>query len=120
MGIDDETSSIELGSSISENLRMINILNIFSQIADVNPTNYKIDYIDLSDFMNIKVYIGDVEGRLGNDENIPDKMNKLMHIVENTEIDIKKGYVDVGFDGSPVYYKEEVKNEEGNIEDEGV
>lgn len=120
LGIDDEINNIELGQAISENLRMINILDTFSQIAQVNPSTYKIDYIDLSDFMNIKVYIGDVEGRLGNDENIPDKMNKLMHIVENPEIGIEKGYVDVGFDGSPVYYKEEVKNEEGNIENEGV
>lgn len=120
LGVDDEINSIELGGLISENQRMINVLDIFSQIANVNPSNYKIDYIDLSDFMNIKVYIGDVEGRLGNDENIPDKMNKLIHIVENTEIGIEKGYVDVGFDGSPVYYKEEVKSEEGNIEDEGV
>ena len=119
LGFNDKTSSMELGDSISENPRLINILNTFSQIAEVNPTNYKVDYIDLSDFMNIKVYIGDVEGRLGNDENIPDKMNKLMHIVENTEIGIEKGYVDVGFDGSPIYYKE-VKDEEGDIENEGV
>ena len=120
LGVEDEINGIELGDSISENLRMTNLLNTFSQIAEVNPTNYKIDYIDLNDFMNIKVYIGDVEGRLGNDENIPDKMNKLMHIVENTEIGIEKGYVDVGFDGSPIYYKEEVKDEEGDIENESV
>ncbi|WP_293976368.1 cell division protein FtsQ/DivIB [uncultured Clostridium sp.] len=120
LGIEDKIDNIKLGDSISDNIRMINILDIFSQITDVNPSNYKIDYIDLNDFMNIKVYIGDVEGRLGNDENIPDKMNKLMHIVENAKIGIQKGYVDVGFDGSPVYYKEEVKSEEGNIENEGV
>ncbi|WP_294156639.1 FtsQ-type POTRA domain-containing protein [uncultured Clostridium sp.] len=120
LGIDEEINNIELGQAISENLRMINILNTFSQIAQVNPSTYKIDYIDLSDFMNIKVYIGDVEGRLGNDEKIPEKMNKLIHIVENPQIGIEKGYVDVGFDGSPVYYKEEVKNEEGDIENEGV
>ena len=106
LGVDKNLDGINLGDSISDNQRMINILNIFSQITEVNPSNYKIDYIDLSDFMNIRVYIGDVEGRLGNDENIPDKMNKLIHIVENTEIGIEKGYVDVGFNGSPVYYKE--------------
>lgn len=120
LGLDEHVGSLELGDSVGTNQRMINVLEVFSQIEEVNPTNYKIDSIDLSDFMNIKVYIGGVEGRLGNDENIPDKMNKLMHIVENTEIGIEKGYVDVGFDGSPIYYKEEVKNEEGNIKNEGV
>ncbi len=86
--------------------RALNILTIFSKIAEVNPTNFNIDSIELSDLMNIKVYIGEVEGRLGNDENLPDKMNKLMHIIEDPSIGIKKGYVDVGFEGSPIYYSE--------------
>lgn len=86
--------------------RIFDILTIFSKIAEVNPTDFNIDSVELSDLMNIKVYIGDVEGRLGNDENLPDKMNKLMHIIEDPSIGIKKGYVDVGFEGSPVYYSE--------------
>ena len=45
---------------------------------------------------------------------------KAVDLVENTEIGIEKGYVDVGFDGSPIYYKEEVKDEEGDIENESV
>ncbi|MGN0145164.1 MAG: cell division protein FtsQ/DivIB [Clostridium sp.] len=115
IGVNDKLETINLGDCISDNQRIINILNLFYKISDVNPSNYKIDYIDLTDLMNINIYIGDVEGRLGTDENIPDKMNKLIHIIENPEIDIKKGYVDVGFNGSPVYYKEE-----GKIENEGV
>lgn len=86
---------------------MLEFLDIFYKIIKNNPTNYKIDNIDVSDLMNIKVYIGNVEGRLGNDEDIPDKMNKLLHIIENPSIGITKGYVDVGFDGAPIYYKEE-------------
>lgn len=101
---------IELGRDISDNHRIMNVLRIFSEISKVNPSNFNIDSIDISDLMNIKVYIGEVEGKLGNDEKIPDKMNKLLHIVENPQIGIKKGYIDVGFDGSPVYYKEEVSN----------
>lgn len=100
----------ELGNDISESHRVMNILRIFSEIAKVNPSNFNIDSIDISDLMNIKVYIGEVEGKLGNDEKIPDKMNKLLHIVENPQIGIKKGYVDVGFNGAPVYYKEEIDN----------
>lgn len=101
---------IDLGNNISENHRIMNTLRIFSEISKVNPSSYKIDSIDISDLMNIKVYIGGVEGKLGNDENIPEKMNKLLHIVENPQIGIKKGYVDVGFDGSPIYYKEEANS----------
>lgn len=97
---------VEPGKKTIDDDRTINILDIFFQIINKNPTNYNINYIDISDLMNIKVCVGQVEGRLGNDENIPDKMNKLLHIIENPNIGISKGYVDVGFNGAPVYYKE--------------
>jgi len=98
---------VELGNKTLDNGRMLEFLGIFYEIIKNNPTNYNINSIDVSDFTNIKVYVGNVEGRLGNDENIPDKMNKLLHIIENPDIGIVKGYVDVGFNGAPVYYKEE-------------
>ena len=97
----------ELGQSVVDDKRTLDLLDIFYQIIKKNPTNYNIDGIDASDLMNIKVNIGQVEGRIGNDENIPDKMNKLLHIIQDPNIGLKKGYVDVGFNGTPVYYKEE-------------
>lgn len=105
-----EIKNTELGNKVIDNSRMLSFLDIFYQIIKNNPTNYNIDSIDVSDLMNIKIYIGKVEGKLGNDENIPDKMNKLMHIIENPNIGITEGYVDVGFSGAPVYYKKEGKN----------
>lgn len=104
-GID--LKNVELGNKTLDDARILKVLDIFYQIIKKNPTNYNIDDINLSDFMNIKVYIGKIEGRLGNDENIPDKMNKLLHIIQSPDLGITKGYVDVGFDGAPVYYKEE-------------
>lgn len=95
----------ELGNKTIDNARMLSFLDVFYQIIKSNPTNYNIDSVDVTDLMNIKIYIGKVEGKLGNDENIPDKMNKLLHIIENPNIGIVEGYIDVGFDGAPVYYK---------------
>lgn len=103
IGVDIKNS--ELGNKTIDNSRMLAFLDIFYQIIKSNPTNYNIDFIDVTDLMNIKIYIGKVEGKLGNDENIPDKMNKLLHIIENPNIGITEGYVDVGFNGAPVYYK---------------
>ena len=104
IGID--LNEVKLGNKTVDNNRMLQFLDIFYQIIKNNPTNYNINVINVSDLMNIKVYIGNVEGRLGNDEKIPDKMNKLLHIIENPNIGITKGYVDVGFNGAPIYYKE--------------
>ncbi|WP_297420644.1 FtsQ-type POTRA domain-containing protein [Clostridium sp.] len=99
-------NDVELGNKALDDARILSFLNTFYQIISNNPTNYNIDSVNISDLMNIKVYIGKVEGRLGDDENIPDKMNKLLHIIESPDIGIVKGYVDVGFNGAPVYYKE--------------
>ncbi|MBE6070745.1 MAG: FtsQ-type POTRA domain-containing protein [Clostridium butyricum] len=95
-----------LGQCGIEDGRIFNILKSFSKMIEINPTEFDINSIDLFDLMNIKVYIGAIEGKLGNDENLPDKMNKLLHIIEDPTIGIKKGYVDVGFEGSPIYYSE--------------
>jgi cell division protein FtsQ len=84
---------VEPGNRALDDSRIIKLLDIFYQIINKNPTNHSISSIDLSDLMYIKVYIGQVEGRLGNDENIPDKMNRLLHIIENSDIGIKKGKV---------------------------
>lgn len=96
---------VELGNKTVDNTRLLAFLDIFYQIIKNNPTNYNIDSVDVTDLMSIKIYIGKVEGRLGTDENIPDKMNKLMHIIENSNIGIVEGYIDVGFNGAPIYYK---------------
>ncbi|WP_244835324.1 FtsQ-type POTRA domain-containing protein [Clostridium sp. BJN0001] len=103
-GIDLDNTDI--GSLVIENDRIKTFFNIFSKIVDKNPTQFDISSIDLTDLASIKIYIGDIEGRIGNDENIPDKMNKIMHIIQDPRIGIKKGYIDVGFDGSPVYFSE--------------
>ncbi|WP_044026040.1 MULTISPECIES: FtsQ-type POTRA domain-containing protein [Clostridium] len=96
----------EVGERVLEDNRISEILTTFYNIVRNNPTEYNISSIDLHDLTNIKVYIGEVEGRLGNDENLLDKMNKILHIVSSQEVAMNKGYIDVSFEGSPVYHHE--------------
>ena len=97
---------VEVGQKVLEDNRISEILTTFYNIVRNNPTEYNISLIDLQDLTNIKVYIGEVEGRLGNDENLLDKMNKILHIVSSQEVAMNKGYIDVSFEGSPVYHHE--------------
>lgn len=96
----------EVGERVLEDNRISEILTTFYNIVRNNPTDYNISSIDLNDLTNIKVYIGEVEGRLGNDEKLLDKMNKILHIVSSPEVAMNKGYIDVSFEGSPVYRHE--------------
>lgn len=96
----------EIGEKVLEDNRISTILTTFYNVVRNNPTEYYINCIDLQDLSNIKVYISDIEGKLGNDENLLDKMNKVLHIISSPEVGMKKGYIDVSFAGSPVYYSE--------------
>ncbi len=96
----------KVGEKVLDDDRISEILTTFYDIVRNNPTEYNIKSIDLQDLTNIKVYIGEVEGRLGNDENLLDKMNKVIHIVSSPEVSMTKGYIDVSFEGAPVYYHE--------------
>ncbi|AOR23941.2 cell division protein FtsQ/DivIB [Clostridium taeniosporum] len=96
----------KVGEKVLEDDRISEVLTTFYDIVRNNPTEYHISSIDLQDLTNIKVYIGEVEGRLGNDENLLDKMNKVLHIVASPEVALTKGYIDVSYEGSPVYYHE--------------
>lgn len=98
--------STQPGEFAVSNVRIKNLLKIFNDIIKTNPTEFKLDSIDLTDLCDIKVYIGEIEGRFGYDEDIIEKANKFLHVITNEQIGIKKGYVDVGFDGAPVYYSE--------------
>ncbi|GAA0075923.1 FtsQ-type POTRA domain-containing protein [Clostridium sp. CTA-5] len=96
----------EIGNKVLEDQRINTILEEFYKIVKNNPTEHNINCINLEDLTNIKVYIGQVEGRIGNDEDLFNKMNKILHVISNPEIGMKKGYIDVSFQGSPVYYSE--------------
>lgn len=101
-----KVESTELGDCAVSSARVKTLLKTFYGIIQNNPTEFKLDSIDLTELTNIRVYIGGIEGRFGSDEDILDKANKFLHVVTNPEIGIKKGYIDVGFDGAPVYYSE--------------
>ncbi len=67
--------------------------------------------LDLSNITNIIGYIGDVEIFFGDDNDLHNKMENVYRIMLADNIDIKKGYINVSFKGSPVVKIEEVKED---------
>ena len=61
--------------------------------------------------INIIGYIGDVEIFFGDDNDLHNKMENVYRIMLADNIDIKKGYINVSFKGSPVVKIEEVKED---------
>lgn len=71
-------------------------------------TNYdvKFDIIDLTNIIDIKCKTGDVDILLGDDSNLKDKMEVVFSVLLSDKISLKKGYINVSFDGTPVIKKE--------------
>ncbi|GAB6170358.1 FtsQ-type POTRA domain-containing protein [Clostridium carnis] len=81
------------------------ILNDFYPIIQEMPEEYFFSYIDLSDLTSIKASIGEVKIYLGDSENLVKKMNLVLNSIDQGVI--KKGYINVSYDGPAVIKQEE-------------
>lgn len=59
--------------------------------------------VDISDSLNLRAYINNMCIILGTPEELNEKLNKAINIVAQQNLKDKKGYVDVSFNGNPVY-----------------
>lgn len=98
IGLDDNGKGI--GEKIIDDENASKILNLFHPILKSNISELRIEKLDITDFFNIKGYIKEVEILFGDDENLVEKINKALNILEQNAM--KKGYIDVSFDGPPV------------------
>lgn len=97
-GIDLSNKTIE--NKISDNVNIKNVLESFYNIIEVMPEEYVFTEINIEDLNNIVCYIGSVEIRIGNINNLIDKMNLALNSIEQGVI--SKGYIDMSFNGPPV------------------
>lgn len=93
-----------LGEVIVDNKYISTILNDFYPIIMEMPEEYMFTSIDVSDITNIKGKIGNVTVLLGDSENLVNKMNLVLNAIEQGVI--SKGYINVGFNGTPVIKQE--------------
>ncbi|KGM97374.1 cell division protein FtsQ [Clostridium novyi A str. 4552] len=59
--------------------------------------------VDISDITNINLYYGDMVIKMGMKENLEDKYNKAINILMSNNLIGKKGYIDISFNGDPVF-----------------
>lgn len=102
LGVDANGGSV--GDKVLDSGGISDVLMKLYPVIEEMPAENRFTSIDLSDLRNIKGIIGDVEIRLGNSENLINKMNTVLNII-NQEV-VTKGYIDVGFDGPPIIKQE--------------
>ena len=98
VGVKDNGKNI--GEKIVDDENIIKILNEFNPILKSEHSEFRVEKLDLTDVLNLKGYINEIEILFGDYEDLLGKMNKVLNILEQSKM--KKGYIDVSFNGPAV------------------
>jgi cell division protein FtsQ len=93
-------------SILSDEERKYKILVSLSEILKRNKSEIKPTRIDMSNISNINIYVMQMCIKIGSEYDIETKLNKAINVISKFDIKNKKGYVDVSFEGNPVFYLE--------------
>lgn len=101
----DDIKSIKIGEKLpSKDDRLFNILEEFSNIIIQNKELKAISYIELTNLMDIKIFYNNFLIKLGDYQDITQKINKAFSILQIEELKNGKGYIDVSYKGNPVFF----------------
>ncbi|MFA9399439.1 MAG: cell division protein FtsQ/DivIB [Clostridiaceae bacterium] len=101
------TENYEFGKALKiENSEKINIIKEFLLLSEGNDSGLEFSSIDVENINNLKLYINDMCIILGNKDNLDVKLSHGIQMIIEQELLDKKGYIDVSYEGVPVYYIE--------------
>ncbi len=86
--------------------RLENFLETLYEIKNANTTKNKITMVDVANINNIVIYFNNVKVKVGNGNDLIKKINTALNILEDKKLNLKKGYIDLSFDGTPVIKEE--------------
>ncbi|MHC1682532.1 MAG: cell division protein FtsQ/DivIB [Clostridiaceae bacterium] len=66
--------------------------------------NIPIKKVDFSKEYNIQISYNNIDILCGDGSNLEDKLKKAINIIDSQKLSDKKGYIDLSFEGNPVYY----------------
>lgn len=97
-------SKAQIGNVIPcDDSRKIDAIGTITDIILDNTKFKNISKVDISDSINIQVYYNDMCIYLGTGNNLLSKLNKAINIINSQNLAASKGYVDVSFNGNPVF-----------------
>lgn len=95
----------EIGEPVENgDSRKIGIINILSKIFEDSKIGPNITFADISNSIDLKVYYKNMCIELGDEENIEQKFNRALNIIQEKQLQDANGYINVSFNGNPVYF----------------
>lgn len=92
--------------------RKINFITEITDLIEANTSGIKITSVDLSDFLDIKIYSNNICIKVGDNSNLENKLNEALNIIVNNKLVNSIGYIDVSFQGNPVVHVEKQEETE--------
>lgn len=87
--------------------RKINLIKEIASLMQNCTSKLRMNKLDITNIANIECNFGNMKVKLGGPYDIKAKLNKSINIIELNKLQDKKGYVDVSFKGSPVFFIEQ-------------
>lgn len=91
----------------NSDVRKLKIINdITKLIKSLKDGILEPSIVDIKDLTDIKLYYGNIMVKIGTSDELQEKINKAINILVDNKLIDKKGYIDVSFKGSPVFFVE--------------
>ncbi|EJE7234953.1 FtsQ-type POTRA domain-containing protein [Clostridium botulinum] len=103
-----EFNESKIGNPLkSKDERAVKILNDFGVLLKNNTSDVVFTQLDLRNLLDIRIYSKGICVKIGTSDQIEKKLNTAVNILKRDELKkAKKGYVDVSYEGNPVFYIE--------------
>lgn len=99
-----DVSKAKIGSLVpNANSRKLNFISNITDIILNNKSCKNFTKVDITDELNLQVYYNDMCIKIGTEDDIINKLNKAINIINEKNLSSAKGYIDVSFEGNPVY-----------------
>lgn len=95
-------NSIVKGKKITDDLKKLKQLFLFSDLQRRNLSDVKISSVDIKDVADMKVIFNKITVNIGNSEGMEKKLNDAINIISQQNLKDATGYIDVSYKEKPV------------------
>jgi cell division protein FtsQ len=87
--------------------RKLTFLKELGELILANSSPLEFSKVDISNIMDLNIHFSNMEVKLGNEDDLENKLNKAVSIIVANDLKDASGYINVGFEGPPVLYIEQ-------------
>lgn len=102
-----DCSSLKVGKALDiSDKRKADTISTIADLVIGKNLSFPITSLDIASMVDIKIYSENICIKLGNNDNLKEKLNAAINVLERKELKNAKGYIDVSFNGNPVFFIE--------------